>query len=433
MMELLQEVKRLRQIGEVPTDATLVCEGGDRVETYHILCAAVSPVLRAALEPSRFKEGDTRTVVLDWARASLLERMFAFACGDGGGTLSGDDAMALLPLADRLDYRSMRTVCETTLSALLTSDNAADIQACARACGCPTLAAKAQAVANDPEFVPVVRSLMDSKRELEGAHDDLLRRIAELQREARAIKDKVKDVAGRITFESEKAFLEAEEARSCAAATSGESPPESGEGYPHAALRTLKVAASTPQKKRSKDSKATAGLVFEDLSAALAASKPGDIIELPPGTHEISEDEDVIKYSLQIVGMGDGVVLAWEAETMITVKAADVRIANLKIDGARVSSEGLVRVEDGGRVWLDECNIAIKDGRVSVHKDSSATLTRCTLRGGQGSAIEIDPQAKAVLVKDCSITGSGAGDDGPEPAHNPNKSSKFSILPTPYS
>jgi len=187
------------------------------------------------------------------------------------------------------------------------------------------------------------------------------------------------------------------------------------------------VAASTPHKKRSKDSKATAGLVFEDLSAALAASKPGDIIELPPGTHEISEDEDVIKYSLQIVGMGDGVVLAWEAETMITVKAADVRIANLKIDGARVSSEGLVRVEDGGRVWLDECNIAIKDGRVSVHKDSSATLTRCTLRGGQGPAIEIDPQAKAVLVKDCSITGSGAGDDGPEPWYVPGETGAVEI------
>ena len=59
--------------------------------------------------------------------------------------------------------------------------------------------------------------------------------------------------------------------------------------------------------------------------------------------------------------------------------------------------------------WLDACELKIHDEGIHVHRDSSAVLTGCTIKGGASSALQIDPQANRVVIAECSISGCSAG------------------------
>lgn len=125
------------------------------------------------------------------------------------------------------------------------------------------------------------------------------------------------------------------------------------------------------------------------------------MIELLPGQHIISDDID-IKHSIQIAGKGDDVVIISDEykPSKILVWSSDVRIANLEI--------GLIEVDDEGRLWADEIIFNGTAG-ITVHCDTSAVIIKCKFTDSSACAIQIDPQAKEVLVSNCSITGSGAG------------------------
>ena len=80
---MLREFLRLQNTGSVPTDVVLHCEGGD-VHAHGLLLAAVSPVLRAALEPGATDEV-SRTVELP-LHEDTVERVlcWAFSAPTGG-------------------------------------------------------------------------------------------------------------------------------------------------------------------------------------------------------------------------------------------------------------------------------------------------------------------------------------------------------------
>ena len=203
-----------------------------------------------------------------------------------------------------------------------------------------------------------------------------------------------------------------------------------------------------PRKRNWKEQQNTAGaaLQFETFGYAMRAARPGDVISLPPGEHDLGiycdSDEDELSShccevkhwklckSLQIVGSGPATVLRdYNTDAGIGVTGgADLRLANLSIAGDRMEDgQGVVTVRDGSCVWLDACELAIQwlPG-IAVHRNSSAVLTGCTFRGGKASAVKVDPQAKRVAIVDCAITGCG---EGFEPSSAPLRIYEVRCLP----
>ena len=410
-MVFLDALRRLQTNGALPTDTVITCNGGKKVHAHALTLGAMSPVLLAALRPDRFKEGADGELDLSWADAEHVEFAIAFAFAKDADLITGENAMALLHLANRLDFEELRAACEKTLCSLLTSDNAGEILECAEQCNCVALADEARDVRDDRGDGRTISALVKQRRELTQRHDKLLARTKELQRDKYMLKKRLNDLGERIDFETEKAFKEASQARASSSRETADDGAEAAPTYPHAVGRTLVVAPS-PQPKKQKA--ADGALRYDTLGDAIVAARSGDLISLPPGQHEFdAADGDhgyIFKKSVQIVGAGPATVLGEEALIFLALRGrVNVRLANLSIDAREGGDAGAsIDVEQGSGVWLDACELRMRSA-IRVHKDSTAVLTNCTVRGCESSAVQIDPQAKCVVVLDCCISGCSAG------------------------
>ena len=154
-------------VSDFATDVTLVAAGGEKVGAHSLICAAISPVLRRCLAGG-FMESATKIVNLDYASAETIRNMLSFAIGSlTEESISGNDAVDLVLLADRLDYGPLKVACERVLLSLLTSDNAADLFACASESNSTQLVQMAKAVLDTGSISGSVRVLVDKKRLLE--------------------------------------------------------------------------------------------------------------------------------------------------------------------------------------------------------------------------------------------------------------------------
>ena len=90
--------------GDLPTDVVLVASDGAKVGAHSFICASISPVMKAALV-GNFQESTSKKINADYASAATIEKMLSFAIGTlVEKDISGDDAIDLVILADRLDY-----------------------------------------------------------------------------------------------------------------------------------------------------------------------------------------------------------------------------------------------------------------------------------------------------------------------------------------
>lgn len=492
---ILREMGRLRRSGAVPADTTLLCANNVKISAHSLLCSAISPVLRAALDPNAgYKEAHDRAIRLEWAPADHIEKMFDFACdcnpaggrslcgrgSEGGFEVTADDAIDLLPLADRLDYQHLKTACQSKLLSVLTTDNAQNILNCAEACNCRDLADRARSILATLDIFTsggaapeVVRSLLHGKNGLVQRRNEIKDAISTSEKKLEVTEGEIGDVQGKIEYEIEKAFQEA------SAITSDRNDIDTA--YPHEVKRTLRVVAMKQGKspwvlgdnkdgtecnndessvysdfiretpdghygKRSakKQRKSLPSGYYKSLFDAVKAAQSGDMIELESGVHEwcnelprrqiVAPSYDkslgVIRKSLQIVGAADDVTVSigpkWD-KCPFLVSGADFRIANAMIcsgilstfkhvsrfDRHRAVSVG-VEIKEHGRLWIEDCAIVLgnefESSNISVCQGSSAVLQRCSIRGGQQSALVIDPEADNVLVADCGISGSASSD-----------------------
>ena len=414
-MVFLDALRRLQTNGALPTDTVITCNGGKKVHAHALTLGAMSPVLLAALRPDRFKEGADGELDLSWADAEHVEFAIAFAFAKDADLITGENAMALLHLANRLDFEELRAACEKTLCSLLTSDNAGEIFECAEQCNCVALADEARVVRDDPDIHQTVSALVKQRHEVTRKIERNEKRRLENAREKHGLQRELKNLTDRINFEAEKAFQEASSNR---AAEAVDDAAEAAPPYPHAVGRTLVVMPSSPKRLKKKQKKAAEALLhFVTLGDAIGAARRGDLISLPPGDHNFwdtkVEDAWSISKSLQIVGSGPATVLDDEGGTLMRVSGgADVRLANLSIrfiNRLHPEDEGLITVKGSSSVWLDACELKIHDEGIHVHRDSSAVLTGCTIKGGASSALQIDPQANRVVIAECSISGCSAG------------------------
>ena len=440
----LSNLDAVRKSGDAPTDVVLLTSDKptEGVGAHSLICCTISPVLRAALRPtSAFREGESRTVNLDYATSEVVEKMLSFACGGfghGESCMSGDDAMDLLPLADRLDFAALRSACESTLESILTSENANDILACASACGSMALAVKARKIVDQPETSDVVRKLMDKKRKLVLSEEGLEKQISKMRKQLKDVGTQVKDTKDRIAFEMNRSLKEAATAAQASArAANGDaastdlSPPT----YPHKEGR--KLIALPPvnvygygvsQKERDHLEKqhgfGSNDSVFDKLNDALEAALPGDVIELAPGIHGPMDPWHlVINKSVQIIGSGEETKLVAQQDGLIVVDSnSDVRISKVHIvDNDMDVDIPVALVKKNSRLWLDDCEFDLRkrtyDEVVIIEKDCSAFVERCKFIGGKASAVYVDLRAKEFFMADSFVTGAGEGtnDGGEEP------------------
>lgn len=177
------------------------------------------------------------------------------------------------------------------------------------------------------------------------------------------------------------------------------------------------------------------------LTAAVAAARPGDRIEIAPGEHPVDAPIAVDVRGLSIVGTGrrpGGVVLAARGgagglpPSALVVTAPGVRIENLSVRGFRragihIDAAERTHVErvavDGGGVTLDA---------VLVSRSSGVTLQRTTTTGARRAGVRVTDcgrcgtliagatshhnlvgmlieAARGVVVRRATVTGNSAG------------------------
>ena len=224
--------------GDIPTDVVLSAAGGVKVDAHSLICASISPVLRAALSGS-FRESTSKEVNLDHASAATIEKMLLFAIGSlEPDKISGDDAMDLVLLADRLNYQSLHSVCENILLSLLTSGNAADLLACASESNCTHLTQMAKAVIDSGSVSNSARVLVDEKCKLNAQRKKLAKESDDARDALIDIEMKITDLETQINHEVEEVFQQTASSLSRGTAVS-QSPEADYPPYPHPPGRTL--------------------------------------------------------------------------------------------------------------------------------------------------------------------------------------------------
>ena len=428
--------------GDIPTDVLLLAADGTKVGAYSFICASISPVMKAALL-GNFQESTSKEINLDYASAATIKKMLSFAIGTlAEKDISGDDAIDLVILADRLDYESLRTACERILLSLLTSSNAADLLACASESNCTYLAQMAKLVVDAGSVSGSTRALVDKKRELEVQREQVVKNHDEAGKALREINKHITNLNNQIDHEVEEIFQDA--VASTPQDVVGRSSEDEGDQappYPHAPGRTLIALPYDPffgslrrhgqqkKQKRSPERKKYQSfepLVFDSFVEAVKASLPGDVIKLPKGDHHSASrmDDAGITKSIQIVGMEKGAVIKAPPlgpKSVLSVNGADVSIRNVEIQHTRRAA---VTVR-GGNLWLEDCKLrgtqltAFAGGShktpvtgVAVACNSSANVKGCEIDTTAGAAILVHLLAESVSISDCLFRGSGSGEEG---------------------
>mmetsp|Transcript_33382 Transcript_33382/g.73610 ORF Transcript_33382/g.73610 Transcript_33382/m.73610 type:complete len:561 (+) Transcript_33382:1282-2964(+) len=459
---MLSSLEDVRLSGDIPTDTSLIAANGIKVETHALLCATISPVLRAALrQTSESSKSSTRTVKLDYASAEMLQKMLSFACGEFGSKkkeakqMTGNDAMDLIQLADRLDMPPLHEACVKVLMSVLTSENAQDIHTCAIASNAPDLAAKARIILDARAHSHVIRSLHDKSRQLLDARVKKEAERKALEKELETLDTRIRNAENKIAFEVEKAYQKA------TAESSFKEDAGLGEQYPHESKRTLMVlplpldddryddeigmgeeGMKSFRSKRRKDIVKSYGpdaLVYGTLDEAIDAALPGDIVRLQKGVYAFpsvgSSESFLFRKSIQIVGEKDGTQIStWndDESPVIRIVQCDVRISNVQIVGQ--DNEDLVEASNGARVWLEDCVLDHQDkwnsvaAGINIHMGCSAFIHRCRADSITTSAVNIDPQAKEVKIDSCEFTRCGVGTEkGYDAPYAPGQSGAIEI------
>ena len=441
--------------GDVPTDVLLVAAGGVKVGAHSLICASISPVLRAALVGS-FRESTSKEINLDHASATTIKKMLSFAIGSmNPDKLSGDDAMDLVLLADRLNYEALHSVCESILLSLLTSNNAADLLACASECNCGDLAQMSKTILDLGSVSDSTRVLVDEKCKLNAQRKKLAKENDEAREALDGVEAKIRDLDTQIDHEVEEVYRRATTNRShdmiC------QSPEADHPPYPHSPGRTLTVVALPPVEwnlvsKEERDAErkkyeSFQPLLFESLDSALAASLPSDKIMLTKGTHYLCVpmgEESGIKKSVQIIGLEKkGVMLQSPGlgrSASLAVEGADVSIKNIVFHQAEKSAVAVRQ----GKLWLENCKIESSQSSeradrpsvagVVIARGSSAYIRHCEIGSTSGSAVLVHPMANAVSISDCTFRGSGCGNEGGGPYEllAPGEAGAVEICDFPY-
>ena len=430
--------------GDLPTDVVLVAANGAKVGAHSFICGSISPVMKAALV-GNFQESNSKMINLDYASAATIEKMLSFAIGTlAEKDISGDDAIDLVLLADRLDYESLRSACERVLLSLLTSSNAADLLACASECNCTYLAQMSKLVVDAGSVSGSTRALVDKKRELEVQREQLVNENDEAGKALREVEKHIKNLNNQIDHEVEEIFQDtiASAPQDVAVSRSSEEGDQTP-SYPHTPKRTLIALPYDPffgslrrkgqQKKQKrnperKQYQSFEPLVFDSFEEALKASLPGDVIQLPKGDHHSPsrmDDDDGIAKSIQIVGMEKGAIIKAPPlgpKSVLSVNGADVCIRNVEIQHTRRAA---VTVRRGSNLWLDDCKLRGTQSTsfargshkapvtgVVVTPNASAAMRRCEIDTTAGSAVLVHLLANTVSISDCLFRGSGCGEEG---------------------
>lgn len=416
--------------GEIPTDVLLIAAGGVKVGAHGLICASISPVLKAALV-GRFRESTSKEINLDHASAATIKKMLSFAIGSlKPDDISGDDAMDLVLLADRLNYEALHSVCENILLSLLTSNNAADLFACASESNCTFLVQTAKAVIDSGSVSNSARVLVDEKCKLNAQRKKLAKESDDARDALIDIEMKITDLETQINHEVEEVFQQT--ARSLSRGTAvGQSPEADHPSYPHPPGRTLIALPHDPlmRTKESRDAErkkyaSFEPLVFDKLNKAMAAALPGDVVKLPKGNHslDVSQDDSGLKKSIQIIGMEEGVIITSSSlgrgEAFI-IEKSNICIRNVTI--IQESGKAVAVVRQGGSLWLEDCIIGSDQMRqtsrerpcslagIVVTHGASAYVKNCEINATSASAVLVHPMARVLSISDCMFRGSGCG------------------------
>jgi len=415
-------------VSDFATDVTLVAAGGKKVGAHSLICAAISPVLRRCLTGG-FMESASKVVNLDYATAETIRNMLSFAVGSlAEERISGNEAVELVLLADRLDYGPLKEACSRVLLSLLTSENAADLFACASESNSTQLVQMAKAVLDTGSISGSVRVLVDKKRLLEVQRTTCAKRQDEARDALYGIERQIMDLAKQIDHEAEEVYQQT--VTSVPQDAVGPFSEDAHPYYPHTPKRTLVALTpdilgftSTVQKREAlrKQFESFEPYVYECFNDALEAALPGDAIVLAKGTHNPSSCS--IKKSLQIIGTEKGVVIhasLMSSESIFSVVGVDVFIRNVEFH----TSATPVVVRQGGNLWFEGCRICpyepligkMMDGEpdagIVVAPDSSAYIKRCKIDATSVSAVLAHPLAKNISISDCTFRGSGSGEKG---------------------
>ena len=409
--------------GDIPTDAVLVASDGVKVGAHSLICASISPVLRAALVGS-FRESTSKEINLDHASATSIKKMLSFAIGSlDPDKISGDDAMDLVLLADRLNYEALHSVCENILLSLLTSNNAADLLACASESNCTCLAQMSKAAIDSGSVSNSARVLVDEKCTLNAQRKKLAKESEDARDALIDIEMKITDLETQINHEVEEVFQQTASSLSRGTAV-GQSPGADHPSYPHPPGRTLIALPRDPGDAERKKYASFEPLVFDRLNKAMAAAMPGDVIKLPKGNYSLdpSQDDSGLKKSIQIIGTEEGVVITSSSlgrgEAFI-IERSNICIRNVTI--IQDSGRAAAVVRQGGTLWLEDCIIGSDQmrqtnrespcslaGTVVTH-GASAYIKNCEINATSASAVLVHPMARVVSISDCLFRGSGCG------------------------
>eukprot|EP00960_Hanusia_phi_P050209 760071-Hanusia_phi.AAC.2 len=151
--------------------------------------------------------------------------------------------------------------------------------------------------------------------------------------------------------------------------------------------------------------------VYSSISDAIKEAKNGSVIEVHSGEYN---EKLVIDKSLQIRGIGDGIVLCnMSGETIIACASSGVTVSGLRIlqtggDGSKRGRNSARCVEVfQGDLTLERCSVQSQAGSGVIVADSGvATLRECTLRGcGKCGLLVFD--GGSLNCSDSVISGNG--------------------------
>ena len=448
MSEALQQLgaslRRDRRCG-IGCDVVLRCGDTDIPAQLSVVCA-LSPVLSKALTGA-FKETAARAIELPDVDPAHVAFALDHCCG-AVEDIDPQMALPLLSLADRWQMKPLQSSCESALRAMLDASNAKAIAEGARACNCPDLAADAQLLADDESTV--LQSLSARKLRLAHAVTSLREDAA---RHAGAARGRIAEAEAAHQLASASYERELErllQERAAATAADCRTGP-----YPHPPRRKLRVRPNADERWRwinpgdDLPPRQSDGLqvYYDDLWGALQDARPGDVIQLERGNHEFKSMDSVkdllhLRTSVQIVGEAPGgaVTLSGGWENAIFQVDADVRLADLTLEFAASQAEvaarngggrsrpksayalmangggchdeiahDLLKVGDGGRLWMKTCVLRQGANLVTVRAGGSLFAIATAFSDAEGSAVAVHPLAERVLLSGCTIVGCALG------------------------
>ena len=171
--------------------------------------------------------------------------------------------------------------------------------------------------------------------------------------------------------------------------------------YTDAPLEVLYVDAVAGDDGRSREQASSPDTPWLTLGRALEEARPGDVVALGPGDYHESVRVDVSELTIRGAGVG-ATVLRPEGRDALRVRAADVDIRNLTIDGAR---RGVVARAGSDRLRLADLEVVYsdRDGLV-LDEGSDKVISHVRVRSSGRYGIYVR-RSEAFLIDDVVLDG----------------------------